>query len=72
MYITIQKGVASMKVEREQTFGMKVDHEEMQMLEELARMHGMTKSAFVRMVVKQLAMNGIFTVQKGWRENGNV
>ena len=55
------------KIVREETFGMKMDHTEMMMLEELSRKQGMTKSAYVRYVIMQLAMYGHVAVDSGWK-----
>ena len=55
-----------MKVKRDKALGVPMDEQEMQMLEELARREGMTKSAFIRYIVKRLAVEGYVTTNHGW------
>lgn len=55
-----------MKVKREKSLGVPMDEQEMMMLEELARKEGMTKSAFIRYIVKRLALEGYVSMNHGW------
>lgn len=51
------------KIRREKSLGVPMDEQEMLMLEALARAEGMTKSAFIRWIVKKLTKDGYVAVQ---------
>ena len=55
------------KIDRNKQFGVTMDDKEMQLLEDMARNQGMTKSAFFRFILNQLAVNGVATVDGNWR-----
>lgn len=54
------------RIKRDKSLGVPMDEQEMEMLEALARAEGMTKSAFIRWIVKKLAKDGYVTIQE-WR-----
>jgi len=54
------------RIKRDKSLGVPMDEQEMEMLEALARAEGMTKSAFIRWIVKKLTKDGYVTVQE-WR-----
>ena len=63
-----------METERTQQLGLYVTPQEMQMARTLAKNAGMTKSAYIRFIIRQLYMYGQVTVDDKERsnENGNV
>lgn len=54
------------RIKREKALGVPMDEQEMAMLEALARAEGMTKSGFIRYIIKKLTKDGYVTIQE-WR-----
>ena len=60
-----------MEKDRMHTLGVPMSSKEMEMVKDLAKEQGMTKSAYIRYIIKCLYFNGFAENWKGER-NGNV